>query len=273
VSVISEAAKVPAFVRRDLRIAASYRAGLVVGLASLFGQVVAFSFIGRLVNPALLPAYGGNRVSYLEFAAIGICFNMIVVLLLHQLAGAIRTEQMIGTLESLLCTPTKLGTIQTGSALFAVLYVPLRLALFLGAIAIGFGLRLSPGGILPAAALMASFLPFVWGLGLIAGGAVLTFRRGNGVIGAGVSVLGLGSGAFFPLALLPGWLRSVAVLNPVAIVLNALRSALLGHAGWGALAPTMLELAGMSVVALAAGIAFFRLVLRRERRLGTLGLY
>lgn len=272
-SVLAEAAKVPAFVRRDFRIAVSYRAGLVVGLAGLFGQIVAFSFIGKLVSPASLPSYGGDRVTYLEFAAVGICLNMVVVLLLHQLASAIRTEQMIGTLEALLATPTRLGTVQTGSALFALLYVPVRLGVFLAVIGVAFGLHFHAGGVLPALALLAAFLPFVWGLGIVAGAIVLTFRRGTGLVSTGVSVLGLGSGAFFPLAVLPGWLHQVAAYNPMAIVITALRSALLGRVDWSSLAPTLAQLAGLSALTMVAGIACFRLVLARERRLGTLGLY
>jgi ABC-2 type transport system permease protein len=268
-----EALKIPAFVRRDFRIALSYRAGFVVGLVGIVGQVVAFSFISRLISPAALPTYGGNRTTYLEFAAVGICLNMVVLLLLHQLATAIRSEQMTGTLESLLATPTKIGTMQIGTALFSLLYVPLRLGMFLALIGIVFGLHFQPGGVLPAMALMVAFLPFVWGLGIVGGGLVLAFRRGTGVIGSGVSLLGLGSGAFFPLALLPGWLRAAASWNPLAIVISGLRSALLGGAGWGALAPTMLELALLSVVTLTVGSLIFRILLRRERRQGTLGLY
>jgi ABC-2 type transport system permease protein len=93
------------------------------------------------------------------------------------------------------------------------------------------------------------------------------------LIGAGVTVIGLGSGAFFPLSVLPGWLAHLATFNPLAIALKALREALIGGAGWHALAAPLIELLPLAVVSVAAGIFFFRLFLRRERRLGTLGLY
>lgn len=272
-SVMSEAAKVPAFVRRDFRIAASYRFGLAVGLAGLVGQVFAFSFIGKLVDPSRLPVYGNTHATYLEFVGIGIALNVIVFLLLHQLSKTIRTEQLIGTLESVLITPTKIATLQIGSALFVLMFVPLRLGLFVALIAVLFGLQLHAAGILPAVGILLAFLPFVWGLGLIAGGAVLTLRAGMGAVGTGVTLLGLGSGAFFPVSLLPGWLQTLTAWNPMALAINGLRDALIGGAGWGALGPTLLKLVALSIPALIAGAAFFRLVLRRERRLGTIGLY
>jgi ABC-2 type transport system permease protein len=273
VSVTSEAPKLAAFVRRDFRILMSYRMGALGGLAGILVQVVAFSLLGKLVDPARMPLFGGTRATYVEFVIIGICLNMTVLLILHELARAVRAEQLTGTLESLLVTPTQIGTVQMGSALFNVLYIPIRLFLFLAVIAIVFGLDLHAGGILPATVLMLEFLPFLWGIGLIAAGAVLTFRRGIGAIGAGVAIVSLGSGAFFPLSVLPAWLAHIAAYNPLAVVLTALRDALIGGAGWHALATPMLELLPLAVASVTAGIFLFRFFLRRERRLGTLGLY
>lgn len=270
---LTEAPKLAAFVRRDCRIALSYRAGLIGGLVGILAQVVAFSLLGKLVDPTRMPLFHGTRATYLEFVAIGICVNMAVLLLMHELARALRAEQLMGTLESLLVTPTRMATLQIGSTLFNLLYVPLRVCLFLAMIAVLFGLHLHTGGILPALVLLLEFLPFLWGLGLIAAGAMLTFRRGAGVIGVAVTALGLGSGAFFPLTLLPHWLSTIAACNPVAIVLGAVRDALIGGAGWHALAGPMIEVAPASLASVAIGVALFRLFLARERRLGTLGLY
>ena len=167
-----------------------------------------------------MPEFDGTRASYVEFVVIGLCLNMTVLLLLHELSRALRNEQLTGTLESLLVTPTGIGTVQLGSTLFNLLYVPLRLGLFLAVIAIVFGLDLHADGILPASVLTLEFLPFLWGIGLIAAGAVLRFRRGAGAIGTGVAVVGLASGAFFPLSVLPSWLAHLDAYNPLAIVLS-----------------------------------------------------
>ena len=272
-SVISEAPKLAAFVRRDFRITLSYRMGALAGLFGIFAQVVALSFLGKLVDTSRMPVFDGTRATYVEFVAIGLCLNMTVLLLLHELSRALRNEQLTGTLESLLVTPTSIGTVQLGSTLFNLLYVPLRLGLFLAVIAIVFGLRLHVDGILPAVVLTLEFLPFLWGMGLIAAGAVVRFRRGAGAIGTGVAVIGLGSGAFFPLSVLPSWLAHLDAYNPLAIVLSALRNALIGGAAWHALATPILELLPLTIVSLAAGILVFRFFLRRERRLGTFGLY
>lgn len=272
-SVIAEAPKLAAFVRRDFKIALSYRVGALAGLLGIVVQVIALSFLGKLVDQSRLPVFDGTRATYVEFVVIGVCVNVAVLLLLHELSRALRNEQLTGTLESLLVTPTSVGTMQVGSTLFNLLYVPLRLGLFLAVISIVFGLDLHVGGILPATVLTLEFLPFLWGIGLIAASSVLAFRRGAGMIAAGVAVVGLGSGVFFPLSVLPSWLARLDAYNPLAIVLNGLRDALIGGAGWHALLSPMLEMLPLAVASVAVGIVAFRFFLRRERRLGTLGLY
>jgi ABC-2 type transport system permease protein len=265
--------KLPAFIRRDLRVAVSYRMAAAVGVLGTVAQVIVFSFIGKLVDPSKLPIYGGTHASYLEYVSIGIVFNMVVVLLLSQVGTAIRMEQMIGTLESLLVTPTRIGTIQAGSAAFELLAVPVRFALFLAAIGLAFGLDLHADGIVPALVILLAFLPFLWGLGLLSAAGVLTYRRGAGGMAIGGAALGLLSGAFFPIALLPHWLAQLAKLNPLAIALDGLRQTLIGGSGWAPVAADLPKLLPLSALGLAAGMLAFRLALRRERRLGTLGLY
>jgi ABC-2 type transport system permease protein len=272
-TVLAELAKLPAFMRRDLRIATSYRMAAATEALGLAVQALVFAFIGKLVDPSRLPTFGGTRATYMEFVVIGIAVNLVVVLMLHQVAAAMRNEQLIGTLESLLATPTKIATIQAGSAMFQLLFVPLRLSVFVALIGLLFGLDFHVGGVLPALTILLAFLPFVWGLGLVTAAAVVTFRRGIGGVAVAGTVLGLASGAFFPLALLPHWLQGIARFNPVAVAIGGMRETLIGGVGWAPAASDVLKLVPLSVVALAVGGVVFQLGLKRERRLGTLGLY
>jgi ABC-2 type transport system permease protein len=180
---------------------------------------------------------------------------------------------MIGTLEALLMTPTATATVQLGSAIFDLVYVPIRTAIFLGFLAVVVGLDLHVSGVLPSTVILLAFIPFVWGLGLISAGAILTFRRGDGGMMLGATLLGLASGAFFPLALLPDWIEAVAEYNPLAIAIEGLREALLGGSGWSEVAGGVALLLPMSTLSVLAGAFVFKLALGRERRRGTLGVY
>jgi ABC-2 type transport system permease protein len=273
VSVLAEAAKLPAFVRRDVKVALSYRVAFASDVIGLAAQIVVFSFIAKLVDSSRLPTYGGTQITYLEFVTTGLVLNLMLGVLLYRVAGAIRQEQLQGTLESLMATPTATATVQIGSVASTLLMVPLRATLMMGAIALVFGLHFDPAGIAPAALVMTALVPFAWGLGLATGAAIVTFRRGSGMLGAGTALLGLASGAVFPLALLPGWLASIAEWNPLAIAIQGVREALLGSAGWSEALADAALLVPLSGLTLAGGILLFRLALDRERRRGTLGMY
>ncbi|MDR7519542.1 MAG: ABC transporter permease [Armatimonadota bacterium] len=271
--MIAEIDKLRAFLRRDFLIALSYRVGFAADLVNLLAQAVLFYYVSLIVDPARMPSFGGTRAGYVAFVAVGIAVSALLHTGVAGMAHAIRGEQVTGTLESLLVTPTSAWTLQLGWVIYDLSYVPVRTAVFLTIVAVGFGVDFRLDGILPALALLVVFLPCVWGLGAASAAAVLTFRQVSGVIGLATAALSIASGAYFPLDLLPGWLAGAARVNPVALALGGAREALLGGGGWSAVAPYALMLAPFSAVSLILGSLAFQLALQRERRLGTLGLY
>jgi ABC-2 type transport system permease protein len=272
-SGFEELRKLPAFFRRDLLVMWSYRLAFFVDWANLIGQVVIFSLVGRIVDPSYLPTFGGTPITYVEFVVTGIAIASFLQIALGRVVNAIREEQLMGTLESLLVTPTSPLTIQLGSVMYDLAYVPLRTVLFLVVAATVFNAQLDPGGLIPVIVIVIAFIPVVWGLGLISAAGVMTFRRGVGALGFAVTILMIGSNAYFPIDVLPGWARSLAELNPISIAVEGTRVALLGGGGWDEIWPTVRTLLPMAGITLLAGLGALNLALRRERRRGTLGLY
>lgn len=270
---VSERAKLRAFLRRDFLVMRSYGLALVSDWLGLIVQLFIFSFVSRIVAAERLPEIGGQRPSYLEFVAVGIAIGAFLQVGLGQLVSVLRDEQLMGTLETLLLSPISLITLQLGSVAFDLVYVPARTALFLALVGALFDVNFHLGALGIVMAVLIVFVPLVWGLGVISAAAVLTFRRGAAITGFAGLLLSVGSGAYFPIELLPGWLGPIMRFNPVAIALQACREALLAGAGWADTAPDMLILAPMAGVSLLAGTAAFRLALRRELRRGTVNLY
>lgn len=268
-----EFVKLPAFLWRDLLVAWSYRLAFVSEWGGLALQAVMFYFVGLMVNPSVLPTYGGSSATYMEFAAVGIAMSAFVQLALSRVGAGLRGEQVQGTLESLLMTPTSPTTIQLGTVFYDVLYIPLRTGLFLALTALAFDLHFDASGFLPALTVLLAFIPFVWGLGVANAGFILTFRRGAGVSGFIVTLLTLFSGAFFPLTLLPDWAQTIAEYNPIAIAIEGMRQPLLGGEGWEGVGGDLLVLLPLSALSLAIGVLAFRAALKREKRRGSLGLY
>jgi ABC-2 type transport system permease protein len=226
-----------------------------------------------MVDPTTIPTVGGKQVSYLEFAVVGMTLGGFVHLGLERVSAALRNEQLMGTLESLLTTPTSSQTIQIGSILFDLIFIPLRMCLLLLMLGLVFGLGLDIGGVPEALVLLVFFMPFVWGLGILAAAITLTFRRGAGMVGLAIAGLTLISGLYFPIALLPNWLETASAANPLTIAASGLRDALLGNTGWDSIGGDILILLPLSIVSILVGAFAFKLALSRERRLGTMGAY
>jgi len=270
---VIEFRKIAAFIRRDFLVAWSYRLSFVSDAGFLVAQALIFSYVSRLVDPAALPRFGGTRASYMAFVTIGIALTTFLQVGLGRMAAAIRAEQFMGTLESLLVTPTRVITLQLGVVAYDLIYVPIRTGVFLLVAAATFGVHYHAAGFAPAALVLLFFIPFTWGVGAAAAAAVLTFRRGSSLFGAAAFGLTFASGAYFPTSILPGWISTLAKANPIAIAIDACRGALLGGVGWVDILPAVGKVAAASAVALAAGLAAFRWALERERKLGTIGVY
>lgn len=268
-----ELRKLAAFVRRDFLVAWSYRLSFLTGFLSLIGGALVFYFVGLMVDPASIPPVDGKQVSYLEFAVVGMALGGFLHLGLERVSAALRNEQLMGTLESLLSTPTTPATVQVGSVLFDLIFIPVRMTILLTTLALVFGLGLQVDGVPQALVILIFFMPFVWGLGILAAAITLTFRRGAGMVALAVAGLTLVSGLYFPVDLLPGWLTTVAEANPLAIAAESLRESLLGDANWSTIGPDIAVLTPLAIVSFLLGMVAFRLALRRERRLGTLGAY
>jgi ABC-2 type transport system permease protein len=268
---LGELRKLPAFLRRDFLQATSYPMGFLADAAGLVSQTIVLYYVSELVDPASLPEYGGEPVSYIEYVVVGIAISMFIGLGLFRAAAAFRREQLMGTLESVLMTPTSTTTVQLGSVAYDLIYVPLRTLIFFGLVAVTLDLSFDPGGLLPALATLALFVPFVWGLGIAYAAANLTFRVGGA--GGLVGLLTITSGAYFPITLFPSWLEWLAEHNPMTVAIEAMRDCMLGGAGWSAVTEAASSLVPAAAISLAGGILLFRRAMRRERRRGSVGLY
>ena len=106
-----------AFLKRDLSLAISYRLSFLLQLLGILFSVSTFYFLSLLFGNALLPQldkYGGD---YFSFVLIGLAFLGYVNLSLSNFSASIREGQMMGTLEIMLLSPTRLSAILISSSL------------------------------------------------------------------------------------------------------------------------------------------------------------
>jgi ABC-2 type transport system permease protein len=265
---------VAAFVRRDFLVSWSYKLAFFSDWFGLVVQMVTFYFLGKLIPSNGIPQYGHGTTSYVEFVSIGVALTSFMYVAMSQVLRALRTEQVMGTLEVLMISPASPSVIQLGSTVYQAVYVPVRTTVFLAAVAVLFDARFAVDGAPLALVVLLAFMPFVWGLGLIGAASALTVRKGGSAASIGVTAMTLFSGAYFPASLMPGWLQATVPYNPISLAVDAIRQALLGGSlAWSEVFLTTAKLLPMAAVTLFAGVMFFRFALARETRRGTLGFY
>lgn len=265
-----EPIKALAFLARDFREAASYKFAFVSSFLEVLVSSTVFYFIARLVPggavSSLVP-YGGD---YYGFVIIGVSFSGLVGLFQEALPGIVRGAQTAGTLECLLATPTRMGTILFGSSLYPFLWSSFHIVVQIFFAALIFGLRF--GRIVWPGALLVFILTSLCTIGISFWSAsfILVYKKGNPfgwLIGMATGVFG---GVFFPVAVLPPFLRWISPFLPATHALEGMRRSLLSSSSMAEIMPSVEALALFTIVLVPSGLAVFRLALRKAKRDGTL---
>lgn len=250
---------------KDLLIVFSYRLEFMLRFFGLIFTVVLWHFLAQLI--------GSNQPGYFEYVIMGIAVHGFLMSHLQGTAGRVREEQVTGTLESILATPTPPYFILLGgvtadfiNALMNFLFI-IAAATILGGFSPDMG---SVFGFLLALLLTAGAFA---SLGTLSGSAIILFQKGNPFNFFILSMQALLGSVFFPIDLLPDWLRGIAYWMPMTQALIALRETMLHGAGIHLILPQLLYLLLFSLCFFFLGAVLFSASIRKARRDGSLGRF
>ena len=261
-----------AFLVRDFRIETSYKAGFMLRIAGALLNVAIYYFIARAFGGLATPylqAYGGN---YFAFVVIGVACNSYLALGIGAIGNSMRDGQMTGTLELMLLSPTRLAVVLLSSSLWSYLFATVSMITYLVA-GVALGMRLSQANIPVALASLGLAIVSFNALGLFAASMVILIKNGNPLGWAiRVSSVVLG-GVFYPVAVLPDWLRWLGQALPLTHALELLRRSMIMGEGLAQLWGEMLALAGLTIVLFPLGLLACHLAVRFARIDGSLSHY
>lgn len=169
-----------------------------------------------------------GTANYVAYLLIGSNVFSLVSSAFWHIAYWLRFEQETGTLEAVYLTPTSTFTLASGVALYSVIR---GLSSSLLAYVIGcliFQVNPFQGDVLLALAFIAAGLIPLYGMALIFGAVVLKVKESNAVVNLMQWVVSFLMGIFFPVTVLPPFVRVIAWLFPPTWMTNGVRSALLG---------------------------------------------
>lgn len=262
-----------AFLKRDLSQALSYRLSFLMQLGGIFFSVAIFYFLSQLFGAAVAPqleAYGGD---YFSFVLIGLAFTGFLGLSLSSFATSIREGQVMGTLEIMLLSPTRLSAILLSSSLWAYLLTALRVVIYLLVGALVFGASLGQANVGSAILVMLLSIASFSGIGILSAAIVLMVKKGDPIAWVLGSASSLLAGVYYPISVLPEWLEPLSRILPLTYALDAMRLAMLRGYSIYELRFDILVLLGFTVVLTPLAFMVFRKALKRAKMEGSLIQY
>lgn len=255
-----------AIFRRDLLLFVSYRTRPFSTLFSVAVSLVLFYYLSRLVrSPAV-----GSPDDYYGFVVVGLIIFGVLTSTLSTPVATLRAELQAGTFERMVLSP--FGAVRS---IVSLLIFPVVQALVLGTLSLAFaaavfGLAVRwPSALLaiPVALLGAlAFAPF----GLAMAAAVVLVKQTNAGATLIITAVTLLAGVYFPISLLPDWIRWASDVQPFTPAVDLLRNLLVGTPLRDSPGVELAKLVGFTVVTLPLSLLLLRAAVQRGRRRGTI---
>ncbi|WKZ47435.1 MAG: ABC transporter permease [Anaerolineales bacterium] len=209
---------------------------------------------------------------YTGYIAVGTMIWMWQNIVLWAVGYSLRNEQLRGTLESNWLSPTWRFAYLLGSS-FPQLVSMFMLMLVSGLeYALLFRVQFEGSLWLTLLVILAA-IPSVYGLGFAFASVVITVKEANAFVFLVRGIVMVFCGITYPLAMLPGWMQSVAQWLPQTYIIHAMRTAALSTEGFGGIAFDLKMMTLFGIFWLAVGYWLFTTMERRARQTGAIGQY
>jgi ABC-2 type transport system permease protein len=160
-------------------------------------------------------------------------------------------------LKRLSATPLKRWTLVGSNVVVRLILGAVQTALILGIGILAMGVQVTGGPLAIAGLVVLGAMTFI-ALGYVIASFARTEEAANGITQVVQLPMMFLSGIFFPLEMMPDWLRGVAVFMPLTYLGDALRQTMVGGAPFAPLGVDVLVLAAWLVVSMVVSARFFR---------------
>ncbi len=262
-----------AFIKKDFLNEVSYKLSFLLQFAGIFFSIITFYFLSKLVgtnmNSSLRP-YGGD---YFSFIIIGFAFTHYLQTSLQGFSSSIRETQLMGIMEVLLTTSTKLSTIIISSSLYKFLFTSLRIFFFIIVGTTLFSIDISKANYAAAIVILLFTITSFSCIGIIAASFIVVFKKGDPIAWLVTSLSWLLGGVYYPVSILPKWLQNISYILPITYSLKGIRLALLQGYSFYQLQKYIYALMIFTIILLPASLYIFRSAVKKAMVDGSLTQY
>lgn len=262
--------KASAFIKKDFLISASYKTTFILQWLSGFIPLLTFYFIAKLFGGSEIRPFGLSGEGYLPFVVIGMAFMNYFGSAVGISSSSIKREQLMGTLESVMVSPTDVSMIVIGMGLWNFIYITINSFLYLLCAGLLFGVNFSNANILAGSLAIILTLICSISLSIISASFAMVYKMGNPIswnVGGFSAFFG---GAFFPASILPKSIRLISYFLPITYSLKTIRLSLLKGYSLKDLAPDMSILFLFSISLLFLSTWIFKYAVKKAKKEGNL---
>ncbi|MEW6069576.1 MAG: ABC transporter permease [Candidatus Thermoplasmatota archaeon] len=271
--MFDELKKICVFVKRDFRMLLTYKFAFFSMFLSMVFNLFYLVLFGAMFGdsvPAAISPYSENFISYLLVGSIGWGFLWTVM---NATAVSLRSEMMMGTLESILLTRTKLVTVIAGYTIFGCFFGLLMMLVFLIVGVICFGIVVfANANVYTLIVFLFSTLLMI-GFGMLFGGLTVWVKNIGETVHLIQNVTMFFCGVYFPITVLPKYLQPVAPYIPFYYSIEGLRKSLIPGITYGEIMSYVWILIALTIAFLLIGLYTLNKGLQKAKKEGSLAFY
>ncbi len=230
-------------------------------VVTMVQPVIWLAFMGNTMNRVTDNPFGTQMFgtsNYLTFMTPGVI--LMTVLFGGVFGGmSIVWDRRIGYLEKMLAAPIHRGAIPFGKSLAVMIQGAVQVVAII-IIASLFGVRFQTGigGILAIILLASLFSGILSGISLSLAASIRTMETLMAIVNLFTMPLMFASNALFPVDMMPGWLATIAKLNPVTYAVGPIRELTIRGWNWDKILPGAGVILGLAVVSMLISQAVFQ---------------
>ena len=265
--------KTLAFVKKDFLIESSYKLSFLLSIFGVLSSVLIYFFIDKLFGSKLVGYLEEFGVNYFSYVLLSMAFFSYIGIGLGSFSSRISLEQMQGTLEAVLVTPTRISTILFSLALWNLIFASFNMAIYIILGIFLFKINFTNINILSTLVVFLLTLTSFSSLGILSACFILVFKRGNPLTWVMNSLEGLIGGVYFPVSVLPAWLQFAAKFLPITYAIRAIELAVYQGYALNQLAKEITFLFFFSLLLLPLALTAFKYSLKKAKMKGSLAQY
>jgi len=265
--------KIFAIVKKDFLVEASYKLSFALNIFSVMATLFVYFFIDRMFGHKMTKYLEEFGVNYFSYVLLSMAFFSYIGVGVGSFSARLRQEQLQGTLESLLLTPTKISTILCGMSLWNLILATFDAAIYIIMGVFLFKIDFSHTNLLSAIITLILTVISFSSLGIISASFIMIFKKGNPlswVINTSEGILG---GVYFPVTVMPGWLQTLAKFLPITHAIRAMELSIYRGYSIKQLKAELVFLFMFSSVLLPLSLFVFKYTLKLCRKQGTISHY